>query len=282
MSSPHYVTVLESLPDELLAIILSYLHAIDRCRTFINLNSRFDQCLRAVGIGIDDDLATNELILDKFASRIIFIRCYARNEELELDQFPAIRSLTLFDGIWPQVAAIDPLSMPYIRHISLKTNSIFNIDEAHTELLGEVLSGKFPWLDSIHLSNGIFDFSKELFDVFIPCFRIRSATIGFCHVSLFEILLGCLPNLIVLNIRVGEWHLAHIDEDVKMMPDDWSHNSLSFLTLKIDFPFDERYLDWLELRLPALIHLEVDNQHDRTHPLRRWFIEYVTDDDDDE
>jgi hypothetical protein len=67
-----------------------------------------------------------------------------------------------------------------------------------------------------------------------------------------------------------------------MMPDDWSHNSLSFLTLKIDFPFDERYLDWLELRLPALVHLKVDNQHDWTHPLRRWFIEYVTDDDDDE
>jgi hypothetical protein len=92
MASIQNVTVLESLPDELFVVILSYLHTVDRLRTFNNLNSRFDQCLLEVGVGIEDDLA-DELIRNKFASRITFIRCYKRNEEHELDQFPAIRSL---------------------------------------------------------------------------------------------------------------------------------------------------------------------------------------------
>ena len=281
MSSTNYVTVLESLPDELLVIILSYLHAVDRLRTFNTLNSRFDRCLLELGVGIEDDLATNELILKKFASRIIFIRCFKRNEELELDQFPAIRSLTLYDGVWPQVASIDPELMRSIKHISLKTKSIFNIDEAHTELLGDILSGKYPWLKSIHLSNGIFYFEQELYSTFIPSFRIRSATIGFCHVLSFEVLLGYLPALIYLKVRVAEWHLANTVEDVKLLFDGWSHGSLNFLTLEIDFPFNERNLDWLEERLPALLHLEVNNQYDCKHPIRNWFIEYITDDDDE-
>jgi hypothetical protein len=282
MTSIHNVTVLESLPDELLVVILSYLHTVDRLRTFNNLNSRFDQCLLEVGVGIEDDLAADELIRNKFASRITFIRCYKRNEELELDQFPAIRSLTLYDGVWPQIYAINPLSMPCISHISLKTNSIFSIDEPHSDLLLEVICGKFPWLTSIHLSNSIFHFDEELLDLFIPSFRIRSATIGSCHISTFEVLLGYLPTLIMLTIGIDQWHLANTVEDVKIIPDDWSHDSLSFLTLKIDFPFNERNLDWLEQRLPALLHIEVDNQHDCNHPIRKWYIEYITDDEDDD
>ncbi|CAF0846490.1 unnamed protein product [Rotaria sp. Silwood1] len=277
MCSSHDVTVLESLPDELLVIILKFIHSIERLRSFNNLNSRFDQCLREVGVGIEDDLATKEVI-DKFGERIIFIRCYKRNEILDLNQFRSIRSLTLFDGILSQVHSINSHSMLYISHISLKTTSISNMNEAHTNILREILHGKFPWLTSIHLSNAMFDFNDELFNNFTPCFRIRSATIGLCHVSFFEILLTYLPSLIFLKIHIGEWYLVHANDNAKVLPDEWSHAALSILTLEIDYPFDEHDLEWLEGRLPALIFLEVNDRYDRNHLLHHWYIEYITDD----
>ncbi|CAF1120085.1 unnamed protein product [Adineta ricciae] len=124
MSSAQSITVLESLPDEVLLAILSYLHAIDRLRTFNKLNSRFDGCLREVGGGIDDNLASDEPLVRKFAPRTIFIRCYERNEELDLNQFPALRSLTLADGVWPQVVTINPEELPVIQHISLRSKNV--------------------------------------------------------------------------------------------------------------------------------------------------------------
>ncbi|CAF0946185.1 unnamed protein product [Adineta ricciae] len=270
MSSTQPVTVLESLPDEVLLVILSYLHAIDRLRTFKKLNSRFDRCLREVGVGIDDELASDEPLVRKFALRTIFIRCNERNEELDLSQFPALRSLTLADGVWPQVVTINPEEMPVIQHISLRSKSVFNIEEAHTELFEDVLSNKYPWLISIHLSHGIFHLNRELLDAFNPCDRIHSATIGFCHVTLFELLLCYLPNVSMLDVRVDDWHLANRIRNVKAMPDHWQQTSLCFLTLHLDHPFKKRHFEWLVNRLPVLIHLDVDSRHDENNPHRLW------------
>lgn len=270
MFSGRPATVLESLPDEILLVILSYLHAIDRLRTFKKLNSRFDRCLREVGVGIDDELASDEPLVRKFAPRTIFIRCYERNEDLELDQFPALRALTLADGVWPQVYTINPEEMPVIKHIGLQSKSVFHIDEAHTDLLQDVLLNKYPWLDSIHLSHGIFYLGEELLDPFIPCERIHSATIGLCHAKLLELLLCYLPNVFMLDVRVNEWHLANRIRNVKNMPYYWQHTSLCSFTLHLDHSFKKRPFKWLTNRLPLLTHLDVDSQHDKKNPHRAW------------
>jgi hypothetical protein len=235
---------LEILPDELLIAIIAYLHPVERLWTFGQLNTRFSNILREVGVGIDvqtpqQAISLSHCIHPLVPLHVVSFRLRVLCPLFDLIAFRNLRSLILFNLTQQQLTAVNSKCMPHLIRLSATTFAGSN------SLIQTVVTNQFPALRIVHLPQ------SRWTDCGARCNIIRSLAVGECFLIDFRRLLNSMPNLRYLETSITRCDLVTVNTTYPV------HLSLRTLNLFIEDNVNEYEVELLLQGAPQLLHLSI-------------------------
>ena len=211
------ISCLESLPNEVLWLLLEYLPAIDLFRSFYDLNQRLNTILRSMHYRLDL-VHLNKSEMDNFVQTMLLNVKRLQIESIYLDDIAErlfwihacrnLRSLTMHNL---RTKMIPPLAKQILVELKMLDNlrlySEFTLEDDDVMILTRtIFSDQMPSLTYCHLAFE--NFEKIRFDHLSPENRslsLRSLVIDqWCLLRDFLRLLLFIPNIQRLTVRLSD------------------------------------------------------------------------------
>ncbi|CAF3474781.1 unnamed protein product [Rotaria socialis] len=182
------MTLLEDLPNELLFDVFEYISARDLYYSFWALNRRINYIVRSLK-NLSLIIYKNEpLLIQTFADKIFRLQVSNHYDIIDIDHFPNLRSLSLYNASDKQLQQIRYDCMPNLMYLFIP---IPNITESSAKLARNIFSNQLPSLRYADL--GIIDVNYISLSSWSPSLRVLCIN---CTKSIVirMVLLVC-PNL---------------------------------------------------------------------------------------
>lgn len=206
---------LESLPNELIWVILEYIPPIDLFRMFYNLNERFNQIVRSIHFRFNL-LYTNQNEYNYYRQNILPNIEYSWIESIYVDDindrlcsinlFKNLQSLTIYRLRTETIFLLATEILPELKQLnSLRLHSEFQLKEQDiSALINVIFSEKLESLTYCHLGfqdHGFINF--DALDSKHPTLTLKKLVIDrWCRLRDFVRLLNFIPNITHLTVRL--------------------------------------------------------------------------------